>query len=63
MNPYYAAFKRYTKPTKGPRPRRLLDEERFHEIMAAINDRILYGQYIPLEWVEEYNEIIERLSK
>ena len=51
------------KPPLGPTPRWLLDEQREIELRQAIERYIDAGYSIPMEWYQEWNEIIERLSK
>lgn len=52
-----------SKPPIGITPRWLLDEEREIEIRRAITRYTDAGYPIPIEWYEELNEIVERLSK
>lgn len=52
-----------SKPPIGITPRWLLDEEREIELRQAIERYIDAGYSIPMEWYQEWNEIIERLSK
>ena len=51
------------KPPLGSTPRWLLDEKREIELRQAIERYIDAGYSIPMEWYQEWNEIIERLSK
>ena len=50
------------KPPLGLKPRLICDLSRLHEIRDAI-DRYLQDEQtkIPIEWVMEYNELIDRL--
>lgn len=49
------------KPPLGLTPRYIRDEQRRAEIQAAICRYIDNGNIeIPLDWIEEYNEIITR---
>lgn len=51
------------KPPVGVKPRWIMDELRFDELVQAFG-RHFKGCYpIPIEWVEEYNEICERLKR
>ena len=52
-----------SKPLIGITPRWLLDEKREIELRQAIERYIEAGYPIPMEWYQEWNEIIERLSK
>lgn len=50
------------KPPIGVRPRYIADEQRKEELISAIlryQDHPL-NMCIPVEWIEEYNEIVER---
>jgi hypothetical protein len=52
-----------TKPPLGLRPRFIVDELRLNEITQAINRRLETNNYIiPIEWVEEYNDLIKRIK-
>ena len=51
-----------TKPPLGITPRWFLDEEREAEIWRAITRYAEAGYPIPMEWYQELDEIIERLS-
>ena len=52
-----------SKPPIGITPRWLLDEERAIEIKQAITRYNEADYPIPIEWVQELNEIYERLDK
>ena len=52
-----------SKPPIGITPRWLLDERRKTDIELAIKRYIKASYPIPIEWVEELNEIYERLNK
>lgn len=45
------------KPTLGIIPKKLWDEQRKNELVRAINDRLIAGQEVPIEWVSEYNSL------
>ena len=51
------------KPPVGVKPRWLMDELRFDELVQAFGRRFIGYYPIPIEWVEEYNEICERLKR
>lgn len=51
------------KPPLGITPRFILDEERREEILLAMNRYIYENKRIPSEWLDELNEINDRLSK
>lgn len=46
------------KPPLGLIPRYVKDEARKDEIIGALQRYIIAGRKIPMEWIEEYNEII-----
>jgi len=50
------------KPPIGLRPRFMNDTERFNEVTRAIERYRAAQLKIPIEWVEEYNELIELLN-
>ena len=49
-------------PPVGVKPRWLMDELRFDELVQAFGRRFKRCYPLPIEWVEEYNEICERLK-
>ena len=53
------------KPPLGLIPKKLHDErvkiERFNEVCGAISRYYNAGMKIKIEWIEEYNEYIEKL--
>lgn len=51
------------KPPIGITPRWLLDEERAIEIEEAIVRYNKADYPIPIEWIQELNEVYERLNK
>ena len=51
------------KPPIGITPRWLLDEERAIEIEQAIARYNEADYPIPIEWIQELNEVYERLNK
>lgn len=48
------------KPPLGLVPKYIHEEKRLHAIREAIIRYVQEGYVIPLEWVEEYNELISR---
>lgn len=52
-----------TRPPLGLRPRHIADAMRLQEIAEAIGRYIEANKGIPLEWIDEYNEIAGRLSR
>ena len=55
--------KEVKKPTLGVMPRYLHDEARYLELCRAISERFNAGQEIRFEWIEEYNELINKLKR
>lgn len=47
-------------PPLGLKPRYLVEEERLHEIFAAIMRYRKVNKEIPESWIEEFNELIQR---
>lgn len=41
-------------------PRYIWDETRILTLISAINGYVTANKAIPIEWIEEYNELIER---
>ncbi|MCY1093974.1 MULTISPECIES: hypothetical protein [Bacillus] len=52
-----------TEPPLGVMPKWLHDERRTEDIAAAIERRISARSEIPLEWFEEYNNLIKHQVK
>jgi hypothetical protein len=48
------------RPTLGLKPRYIHEEQRAREIRAAICRRSEAGEIVPVEWIEELGELIER---
>lgn len=55
------------KPPLGLIPKKIHDElvtvERFNEVCGAIARYYNAGMKIPIEWIEEYDELVEDVSK
>ena len=47
------------KPPIGLRPKRISDKERLNEVRGAIVRYYDAELKIPVEWIEEYNELID----
>ena len=47
------------KPPLGLIPKKFRQRERFIEVCRAISGYYNAGKKIPIEWVEEYNELVE----
>jgi len=52
-------FEQIVKPPIGLRPRRESDKERLNEVRSAIVRYYDAELKIPVEWLEEYNELID----
>lgn len=50
-------------PPLGINPRYLHDEQRYGALVGAINRHIAAGYQVPVEWITEYNELVERVVK
>ena len=48
--------------TLGLTPKRIRQEQRFQEVCGAIAGYYDAGKKIPIEWVEEHNELVDTLS-
>lgn len=51
--------KYYVKPPLGVTPRIIWDEQRIKDIKEAIERRTTALEKIPVEWINEYNELLE----
>ena len=51
-----------SKPPIGLMPRKFWDEKRLNEVSSAIARYINACRPVPPEWIEEYNELVERLA-
>lgn len=52
--------KKYEKPPLGLRPRWIVEGDRLQEVLEAMSRYISAMKEIPVEWLEEYNDIVER---
>jgi len=50
------------KPPLGLMPRRIHEEQRISDIAGAINRYLQAGRAVPMEWIEEYNQLIKNNS-
>ena len=50
------------KPLSGLLPEKLHTERRFAEVCGAITKYCNSNQKIPIGWVKEYNQLIEKLE-
>ena len=51
------------KPPTGIKPKKFVQEERFVEVCAAISRYYNKGLVIPIEWVNEYNELAPQVDQ
>jgi hypothetical protein len=51
------------KPPLGLRPRYIAEEARLNEVCEAIARYYQAGYPFPMEWIEEYNELTEKVKK
>jgi hypothetical protein len=51
--------KDYPKPPLGLMPKKHWISRRISDINSAINRYMECGKEVPIEWIEEYNELIE----
>lgn len=52
----------YKKPPLGIMPKRFHDEERFKNLIAAIERYIEAKLQVPLEWIVEYNQLVKEVK-
>lgn len=50
----------FTKPPIGIMPRKLWDDQRLSDLRSALDRRLAAGFPAPPEWIEEYNELVNR---
>lgn len=53
----------YIKPQIGVMPRFIWEEQRLTDIKEAIERRTSTFENIPVEWINEYNELIEKIER
>jgi len=51
-----------SKPPLGIMPRKFHDEKRMQDLANAINRRLQEPSNIPIDWIEEYNELVIRFN-
>jgi hypothetical protein len=49
------------KPPLGLKPRKFVDEDRLREVQGAMDRYYYANKPMPLEWITEYNQLVERL--
>jgi hypothetical protein len=52
-------IKQAARPRIGVMPKKLHRKIRFYEVCSAISRYYSAGKKIPIEWVEEYNELVD----
>ena len=57
------SYTQVTKPPLGVMPRELWDRKRQKDLADAMARYLEAGMKIPAEWIEEYNEISDRLEE
>ena len=50
------------KPPLGLMPKRFVQKARFVEVCGAISRYYMANKKIPIEWIEEYNELVEEVQ-
>ena len=53
----------YKRPPIGLVPKHIRQKERFLEICKAISKYYNAGCKIPVEWIKEYNELVDFVKK
>ena len=59
-NTFFDNIIKNNKPPIGLKPRFIIDEERAKEVKSAIIRYLEAQIFLPIEWVEEYNELIKK---
>lgn len=62
-NEFYSKEMEMKNPSLELKPRRLHKEERRDEICEALIRHAKAGKELPIEWVEEFNELVKELNK
>ncbi len=60
---YWEPYAPAEKPPLGVKPQKIHDEQRNEMLSAGISRYLKAGKEIPIEWVDEYNEIITRWAE
>lgn len=55
--------KKCVKPPLGLTPKWVIQEARYFDVCGAISRYYNAGLKIPIEWIEEYNELVEWFSQ
>jgi phage gp29-like protein len=63
--PYVSSNSGYrsSKPPLGLLPMKLHNDKRIEDITEAVVRYFEFGMAIPKEWIEEYNDLIEKKAK
>ena len=48
------------KPPLGLTPKHIIDLQRVEDIRGAVNRYFAHNKAIPIEWIEEYNQIVTK---
>jgi hypothetical protein len=51
------------RPPRGIVPKFIHDERRFKDLVKTIKRYIKHYKYIDPNWISEYNELLEKISK
>jgi hypothetical protein len=58
----YFTLEKQPKPPLGLIPKRFHDDRRRAEIILAVYRYIEADEAIPIEWIEEYNKLLEKVG-
>lgn len=47
------------KPPLGLKPKSVIDKDRMYDIVSAVSRYFAANKKIPIEWIEEYNQLVE----
>ncbi len=62
-NESQAPFTKETFSPSGLKPKKIHNAQRFGEVCSAVANYYDAGKKIPIEWIEEYNELITDLNR
>lgn len=55
-------YEKLRPPERGIMPRHIWESKRLKEIQTAVDRKISAKEKIPREWVDEYNDLINRVN-
>lgn len=56
-------MERPVKPPLGVIPKKIWKEQRLRELRDAVGRYLEANQIVPIEWIEEYNQLLDDIRK